>query len=42
MRISAAMIVRNEERFLGDCLASLKGHVDEIVVVDTGSRDRTR
>ena len=28
--------------FLGDCLTSLKGHVDEIVVVDTGSRDRTR
>ena len=35
------MIVRDEEGFLGDCLASLAGHVDEIVVVDTGSKDRT-
>jgi glycosyltransferase involved in cell wall biosynthesis len=36
------MIVRNEERFLGDCLKSLKGVADEIVVVDTGSTDRTK
>ena len=41
VRVSAAMIVRDEEGFLGDCLASLAGHVDEIVVVDTGSKDRT-
>ncbi|MEM8994354.1 MAG: glycosyltransferase [Acidobacteriota bacterium] len=40
--LSAALIVRDEERFLGDCLASLDGVVDEVVVVDTGSRDRTR
>ncbi|MEO8669240.1 MAG: glycosyltransferase family 2 protein, partial [Bauldia sp.] len=39
--ISAALIVRNEERFLEGCLASLAGHVDDIVVVDTGSTDRT-
>lgn len=38
-RISAAMIVRDEERFLDGCLRSLAGVVDEIVVVDTGSRD---
>jgi glycosyltransferase involved in cell wall biosynthesis len=36
------MIVRNEERFLGDCLKSLEGVADEIVVVDTGSTDRTK
>jgi glycosyltransferase involved in cell wall biosynthesis len=36
------MIVRNEERFLDDCLASLQGHVDELVIVDTGSEDGTR
>lgn len=36
------MIVRNEERFLEDCLESLKGVADEIVVVDTGSTDRTK
>lgn len=36
------MIVRDEERVLGDCLRSLQGVVDEIVVVDTGSRDSSR
>ncbi len=36
------MIVRNEERFLEGCLESLKGVADEIVVVDTGSTDRTK
>ena len=40
--LSAALIVRDEERFLNDCLLSLRDVVDEIVVVDTGSRDRTR
>ena len=35
------MIVRDEERFLGDALASIAGVADEICVVDTGSRDRT-
>jgi len=39
--LSAAMIVRDEERFLPDCLASLRGVADEVVVVDTGSEDRT-
>ncbi|MEM7352348.1 MAG: glycosyltransferase [Acidobacteriota bacterium] len=40
-RLSAALIVRDEERFLGDCLDSLTGVADEVVVVDTGSVDRT-
>jgi tetratricopeptide (TPR) repeat protein len=40
--ISLVMIVRNEEHTLPRCLASVKGIVDEIVVVDTGSTDRTR
>jgi glycosyltransferase involved in cell wall biosynthesis len=39
--LSAALIVRNEERFLEACLRSLDGCVDEIVVVDTGSTDRS-
>ena len=39
--VAAAMIVRDEERFLPGCLASLRGKVDEIVLVDTGSQDRT-
>jgi tetratricopeptide (TPR) repeat protein len=35
------MIVRDEEAFLPQCLASVKDAVDEIIVVDTGSTDRT-
>jgi len=35
------MIVKNEERFLAQCLESVKDHVDEICIVDTGSTDRT-
>jgi tetratricopeptide (TPR) repeat protein len=40
-RLSLAMIVRNEEPRLGRCLESVRGLVDEIVVVDTGSTDGT-
>jgi glycosyltransferase involved in cell wall biosynthesis len=40
--VSVALIVKNEERVLGRCLESLQGHVDEIVVVDTGSEDSTK
>jgi glycosyltransferase involved in cell wall biosynthesis len=39
--ISLCMIVKNEERVLGDCLASAKLWFDEMIVVDTGSTDRT-
>jgi hypothetical protein len=39
--VSACLIARNEERCLDRCLTSLRGAVDEIVVVDTGSTDRT-
>ncbi|MBW7942468.1 MAG: glycosyltransferase, partial [Candidatus Kuenenia stuttgartiensis] len=39
--ISACLIVKNEERFLPNCLNSVKNAVDEIVVVDTGSTDNT-
>jgi tetratricopeptide (TPR) repeat protein len=39
--LSAALIVRDEERFLEGCLRSLQGRVDEVVVVDTGSTDRS-
>jgi GT2 family glycosyltransferase/tetratricopeptide (TPR) repeat protein len=41
-RVSLCMIVKNEEENLAECLASIEGLVDEIVVVDTGSTDRTR
>jgi glycosyltransferase involved in cell wall biosynthesis len=40
-RISLCMITRNEERFLDECLTRAKAAVDEIVIVDTGSTDRT-
>lgn len=40
--ISVCMIVKNEEAVLKRCLDSLKGIADEIVVVDTGSTDRTK
>jgi len=35
------MIVRDEEQLLPGCLESVRGVVDEIVVVDTGSSDAT-
>ncbi|TCZ76853.1 glycosyltransferase [Paenibacillus albiflavus] len=40
--ISLCMIVKDEERVLARCLDSVKGLVDEIIIVDTGSTDRTK
>ncbi|HZP81562.1 MAG TPA: tetratricopeptide repeat protein, partial [Chthonomonadaceae bacterium] len=40
-RLSLCMIVKNEERFLRNCLESARDVVDEIVLVDTGSTDAT-
>ena len=40
-RISLCMIVKDEESVLARCLDSAKGYVDEIIVVDTGSTDRS-
>lgn len=39
--LSLSMIVKNEEKYLKDCLESVKSVVDEIVIVDTGSTDNT-
>jgi len=39
--ISLCMIVRDEERVLSDCLKSAKDAFSQIVIVDTGSKDRT-
>ena len=39
--ISACLIVKNEEEMLPKCLESIKGFVDEIIIVDTGSKDGT-
>ncbi|MBD2455868.1 glycosyltransferase [Nostoc sp. FACHB-87] len=41
MSISLCMIVKNEETTLPKCLNSVKDFVDEMVVLDTGSSDRT-
>lgn len=40
--VSLCMIVKNEEAVLARCLDSLKGLMDEIIIVDTGSTDRTK
>lgn len=40
--ISLCMIVKNEEKVLARCLNSIKDLMDEIIIVDTGSTDRTR
>jgi tetratricopeptide (TPR) repeat protein len=39
--VSLCMIVKNEERFLPQCLTSVRDYVDEIIICDTGSTDRT-
>jgi len=39
--LSVCMIVKNEEEHIARCLASLVPVADEIIVVDTGSTDRT-
>jgi len=39
--ITLSMIVKNEEKHLAKCLESVKNVVDEIVLVDTGSTDKT-
>ena len=40
--VSLCMIVKNEEDVLERCLESAAGLADEIIIVDTGSTDRTR
>lgn len=41
MNISLVMIVKNEEKNLAKCLNSVENLVDEIVIVDSGSTDKT-
>lgn len=40
--ISLCMIVKNEEKVLARCLESIKNAVDEIIIADTGSTDKTK
>ncbi len=39
--ICACMIVKNEEELLPGCLESIRSWIDDIIIVDTGSTDRT-
>jgi Glycosyltransferases involved in cell wall biogenesis len=41
-KITLCMIVKNEEKTLSLCLSSIVAYVDEIVIVDTGSSDKTK
>ena len=40
-KISLCMIVKNEEKNIGRCLQSVTDVVDEMIVIDTGSCDKT-
>jgi glycosyltransferase involved in cell wall biosynthesis len=39
--LAAVLIVKNEEQNIGPCLDSVRAFVDELLVMDTGSTDRT-
>ena len=40
-RLSVCMITKNEESFLDQCLKSIKHVANEIIIIDTGSNDKT-
>ncbi len=42
VEISCCMIVKNEEKILARCLDSIQDLVEELVIVDTGSSDKTK
>ena len=42
IKISAVIITLNEEQYIGQCLESLQGIADEIVVLDSYSTDQTQ
>ena len=42
IEISLCMIVKNEENILARCLDTLVNLMDEIIIVDTGSTDKTK
>lgn len=41
-KLALTMIVKNEEKVIARCLESVKSIVDEIIIVDTGSEDKTK
>ena len=42
MKISVCLIVKDEELVIERCLCCVQKFADEIIVVDTGSKDRTK
>lgn len=42
IQLSATILTRNEAHNIGDCIASLVGLADEVIVLDSGSTDATR
>lgn len=42
MVLSVCLIAKNEEEYIGKALNSIKDLADEIIVVDTGSKDKTK
>ena len=42
MPISLCMIVKDEENYIKKCISSVNDIVDEIIIVDTGSNDKTK
>ncbi len=41
MAFSIVIICRDEEDIIGNCLSALRGLTDDVIVLDTGSTDRT-
>lgn len=41
-KLSICIIAQNEEKNIAKCLDSIVNYVDEIIVVDTGSKDKTK
>jgi len=41
IKLTVCVVAKNEEKFIGQCLASVKGYADQLVLVDTGSTDST-
>lgn len=42
IKVSLCMIVKNEEEVLRQCLDSVNNLCEEIIIVDTGSTDKTK
>lgn len=40
--LSVIILTKNEENLIVDCIESIKGFADEIIVIDSDSEDRTR